>query len=397
MAFLFGGRGRQKQPAEIARSLKDLLVKLHEPNPSPKVEEDVAKHMSQMKLIVQGTPEVECSPEQVHQLVHCIIQEDILFELAKSIRLLPFEARKDAQIIFSHILRYKASSNNSSSQSGSSEPSAISYLVLQRPEIIVELCRGYDYPQSAMPCGTILRQALAYDTIAAVILYDESQPGEKAVHLKDLDVSRKQTGKGVFWKFFEWINKSSFEVSADAFTTFREILTKHKQLVSQYLATNYTLFFTQSYNPILLLSPSYVTKRQSIKLLGELLLDRSNYIIMTQYVSSADHLKLTMTLLKDDRKMVQYEAFHVFKVFVANPNKSDEVKRILVKNRGRLLRFLPTFLEGRTDDDQFLDEKSFLLRQVEMLPDEESLERERRGSSQSGAAGEGSGQVSVGA
>lgn len=153
--------------------------------------------------------------------MHCIIQEDILFELARSIRLLPFEARKDAQIIFSHILRYKAASTQSSSQSGQQEPSAISYLVLQRPEIIVELCRGYEYPQAAMPCGTILRQALAYDTIAAVILYDESQPGEKAVQLKDVDVGRPQTGKGVFWNFFDWINKGSFEVSADAFTTFR--------------------------------------------------------------------------------------------------------------------------------------------------------------------------------
>ena len=74
MAFLFGGRGRQKQPADTARSLKDLLVKLHEPSPSPKVEtvmvlwhvfcvdqilqveEDAAKYMSQMKLIIQGTP-----------------------------------------------------------------------------------------------------------------------------------------------------------------------------------------------------------------------------------------------------------------------------------------------------------------------------------------------------
>ncbi|KIW66249.1 hypothetical protein, variant [Phialophora macrospora] len=344
--------------------------------------------MSQMKLIVQGTPEVECSPEQVHQLVHCIIQEDILFELAKSIRLLPFEARKDAQIIFSHILRYKTPSTPSSPQSGNQEPSAITYLVSQRPEIIVELCRGYEFPQSAMPCGTVLRQALQYETIAAVILYDESQPGEKAVQLKDVDVSRKQTGTGVFWRFFDWINKGSFEVSADAFTTFREILTKHKQLVSQYLTTNYTLFFTQHYNPTLLLSPSYVTKRQSIKLLGELLLHRSNYTIMTQFVSSADHLKLTMTLLKDDRKMVQYEAFHVFKVFVANPNKSDEVKRILVRNRARLLKFLPTFLEGRTDDDQFLDEKSFLVRQIENLPDEESLLREQQ---------ENSGQVRVGA
>lgn len=75
-----------------------------------------------------------------------------------------------------------------------------------------------------------------------------------------------------------------------------------------------------------------------------------------------------MNLLKDDRKMVQYEGFHVFKVFVANPNKSIEVQRILINNRERLLRFLPAFLEDRTDDDQFLDEKSFLVRQVELLP-----------------------------
>lgn len=326
--------------------------------------------------------------------MHCIIQEDILFELTKSIRLLPFEARKDAQIIFSHILRYKTTPTPAAQANGAKESTAIDYLVMQRPEIIVELCRGYEYPQSAMPCGTILRQALTHEVVAAVILYDESEPGEKAVNLRGLDLCRKQTNKGVFWKFFEWINKGSFEVSADAFTTFREILTKHKGLVSQYLTNNYELFFAQHYNPILLLSASYVTKRQSIKLLGELLLDRSNYVIMTQYVASADHLKLTMTLLKDDRKMVQYEAFHVFKVFVANPNKSAEVKRILVKNRERLLRFLPTFLDGRTDDDQFLDEKSFLVRQIEMLPDEETFLREQQDKK---AAGENGGQVRVGA
>ncbi|RMZ77983.1 hypothetical protein DV738_g4118, partial [Chaetothyriales sp. CBS 135597] len=368
MAFFFGGKGRQKQPAEIAKALKELLPKLWEVPVSPKIEEDAAKLMAQMKLIVQGTPEVDCSPEQVHQLVSCIIHEDLLYELARSIRLLPFEARKDAQIIFSHILRWRPA--HSSPQS---EPAAVSYLVRDRPEIIVELCWGYNDAKSAMPCGTILRHALQYDTIAAVVLYDESVRGQKAVRLREVDVSKQQTGKGVFWNLFHWINKGSFEVSADAFTTFRELLTKHKNLVSQYLATNYDMFFSQYYNPMLLLSQSYVTKRQSIKLLGELLLDRSNYVIMTQYVASGENLKLTMSLLKDDRKMVQYEAFHVFKVFVANPHKSDEVRRILVKNRERLLRFLPGFLDGRTDDDQFLDEKSFLVRQIELLPSELEL------------------------
>ena len=55
-------------------------------------------------------------------------------------------------------------------------------------------------------------------------------------------------------------------------------------------------------------------------------------------------------------------------VFVANPNKSDEVVRILTQNRDRLLKFLPTFLDDRTEDDQFNDEKAFIIRQIELLP-----------------------------
>lgn len=138
-------------------------------------------------------------------------------------------------------------------------------------------------------------------------------------------------------------------------------------MISQYLSANFDEFFDK-YNTILMQSGSYVTKRQSIKLLGEILLDRANYSVMTAYVDSGPHLKLCMNLLKDDRKMVRYEGFHVFKVFVANPNKSTEVQRILINNREQLLKFLPKFLEDRTDDDQFMDEKSFLVRQIELLP-----------------------------
>lgn len=60
----------------------------------------------------------------------------------------------------------------------------------------------------------------------------------------------------------------------------------------------------------------------------------------------------------------------MWQVFVANPNKSVAVQRILINNRDRLLKFLPKFLEDRTEDDQFTDEKSFLVRQIELLPRE---------------------------
>lgn len=130
--------------------------------------------------------------------------------------------------------------------------------------------------------------------------------------------------------------------------------------------TNLPPQFFLKYNT-LLVSPNYVTKRQSIKLLGEILLDRANYNIMLAYVDSPDHLKLTMNLLRDKSKNIQYEAFHVFKVFtsrdfypsftkvfvvaqqvfVANPKKSKPVQDILLKNREKLLAFLPKFHDDR--------------------------------------------------
>ncbi len=135
----------------------------------------------------------------------------------------------------------------------------------------------------------------------------------------------------------------------------------------RYLSINFDLFFNR-YNTTLVQSNSYVTKRQSIKLLGEILLDRSNYTVMTRYVDSGEHLKICMNLLRDDRKMVQYEGFHVFKVFVANPHKSVAVQKILIMNRDKLLTFLSHFLEERTEDEQFIDEREFLIKQIRSMP-----------------------------
>lgn len=50
------------------------------------------------------------------------------------------------------------------------------------------------------------------------------------------------------------------------------------------------------------------------KLLGELLLDRHNFTVMTRYISNPENLKLMMNMLKDKSRNIQFEAFHVFKV-----------------------------------------------------------------------------------
>ena len=57
----------------------------------------------------------------------------------------------------------------------------------------------------------------------------------------------------------------------------------------------------------LLQSTNYVTRRQSLKLLGELLLDRANFTIMTRYIGDPENLKLMMNMLRDKSKNIQFE------------------------------------------------------------------------------------------
>lgn len=205
------------------------------------------------------------------------------------------------------------------------------YIIQHRPEVIIALCNGYRHRESASPCGSILREALKYESVAALILYDGQAEDERMLNLSSEVTNEPARRKGVFWKFFDWIDKSAFEISADAFTTFRvsisfailyryprltfaqDILTKHRELVVEFLDLNFDDFF-RTYHAKLVESNNYVTKRQSIKLLGELLLERSYYRIMTRYVADPEHLKLVMKLLRHNAGMIKFESFHVFKV-----------------------------------------------------------------------------------
>lgn len=80
-----------------------------------------------------------------------------------------------------------------------------------------------------------------------------------------------------------------------------------------------------------------------LQLLGELLLDRTNFHIMMHFIQDKQNLKLAMNLLRSTSPSIQFEAFHVFKVFVANPKKPDAIAALLYANRERLVAYLEQF------------------------------------------------------
>lgn len=85
-----------------------------------------------------------------------------------------------------------------------------------REELLFTLLRGYDHPEVALNCGLILRECLRNEALAKIILYSPN-----------------------FYLFFDYVEMSTFDIASDAFASFKEILTKHKQMVAEYLDANY--------------------------------------------------------------------------------------------------------------------------------------------------------------
>ncbi len=54
-------------------------------------------------------------------------------------------------------------------------------------------------------------------------------------------------------------------------------------------------------------------------------------------------------------------------MFVANPNKPKPILDILLRNQDKLIDFLSKFHNDRQDDEQFNDEKAYLIKQIREL------------------------------
>jgi len=329
-------KSKPKGPAELIKCLKEALVAIEKTDKSDvkkleKLQEDVFKYLTGMKQILYGTGESEPASDEVAKLAQETYNAGLLPMLINNLSKLDFESKKDTALIFNNLLRR---------QIGTRSPT-VEYLA-QMPDTIIKLIVGYESPEIALNCGSMLRECVRHEPLARIALYSPE-----------------------FYNFFQYVEMTTFDVASDAFSTFKEIITRHKVMCAEFLEKNYDVFF-QNYQQ-LLTSENYVTRRQSLKLLGELLLDRHNFNVMTKYISNTENLKLMMNMLREKSRSIQFEAFHVFKVFVANPNKPRPIADILIRNKERLVEFLTKFQTERTEDEQFNDEKAYLIRQIQEM------------------------------
>ncbi|CAI0560003.1 unnamed protein product [Linum tenue] len=337
MSFSFFKPSRPKTPQEVVRAIKDSLNALDtktvvDVKALEKASEEVEKNFVTLKYMLQGDGEVEPNMEQVSQLVIEICKEDVLTLMVHELLNLGWAARKDLVHCWSILLKHKVESTHC----------CVEYIE-NHLELLDFLVVSYDSKDIALNCGQMLRECIKFPTLAKYIL-----------------------DSACFELFFKFVELPNFDVASDAFSTFKDLLSKHDTIVAEYLTAHYSEFF-DLYDK-LLTSPNYVTRRQSVKLLSEFLFEPPNSSIMKRFILEVHYLKVMMTLLKDSSKTIQIYAFHIFKVFVANPNKPQEVKMILARNHEKLVELLIDLSVGKgSEDEQFEEEKEMIIKEIVRL------------------------------
>jgi len=170
------------------------------------------------------------------------------------------------------------------------------------------------------------------------------------------------------FSLLDLVQHSNFQISTDAFSCLREVLLTHVKITGQWLREEDNLDkFFRHYNG-LITCDNYVVQRQAIKLWSDFLLDRNNTNAMVSYVTDDRHLRVIMNLLRDRSRTLRYEAFHLFKLFAANPDKPARVQKILTKNQQGLLELISNLESISSDDEQFSKDKKCVIDKIQALP-----------------------------
>ncbi|KAG8636659.1 hypothetical protein MANES_15G020600v8 [Manihot esculenta] len=234
MSFSFFKPSRPKTPQEVVKAVKDSLMALDtktvvEVKALEKAMEEVEKNLVAVRCMLCGDGEVEPNIDQVSQLVLEVCKEDVLSLVIHKLPNLGWEARKDLVHCWSMLLKQQVDSKYCSVEYIENNFELLDFLVV---------C--YDNKEIALNCGLMLRECIKFPTLAKYILESAS-----------------------FELFFKFVELPNFDVASDAFSTFKDLLTKHGTVVAEYLTAHYDEFF--DHYEKLLTSPNYVTRRQSLK------------------------------------------------------------------------------------------------------------------------------------
>ena len=302
--------------------------------------------------------------------------QNIIPTLFENMSSLPFESRKHVAAIFNYLLICGLEGIDAPIYS-TAMTKFVSYVEANYEQIMTQIVQGHDSsrhgitPDIALHFGSMYRSCTRHPN-----LYQQ------------LVGTRDRAARFVYPFLDEYVHMANFEISSDAMESLRAAFAANpdrtvsnvdeknaeqwnrsciSDIAAEFLNRDYEALWDDRFTPKLLSdTANYMSRRVALQILSTVLLTRSNYSVMIRYVASRTNLIVVMHLLRDTSPHITLDAFHVFKVFVANPNKPPEIVKILHDNKSKLCAYLTTLHQEKEESDaQFRDEKALIISTID--------------------------------
>lgn len=253
------------------------------------------------------------------------LAEDVPARLVGLLDCVCFEAKKDAMRFLSTLLREAAPLGTDTAVAG--------YLI-RHPSMVALLLDGCGKEAIFAHCSEILRGCCGLPTFAKAFLNVE-----------------------LITKMFELAQNPNFEISSQAFASMGELFLSNTGTAEQFLLKHFDSVF-DLFHGLLKPETDYVVKRQALRLMADILLRPEFRNVMLVYAINDVYLRINMNVLRDSSRTVRIGAFHIFKIFAANPNKPIRVQSILHRNKYRLLELIHELSQHTRGDESLLEDLS---------------------------------------
>jgi calcium binding protein 39 len=303
-------------------------------------------------------------------------RQHIVPALLENMGILPFESRKHVAAIFNYLLICGLEGIDALLYNTAMKQ-FVSYVEANYEQTMTYIVQGHDLsrrgitPDIALHFGSMYRSCTRHP-----VLYQQ------------LVGTRDRAERFVYPFLDEYVHMANFEISSDAMESLRAAFAANTDRVgsniddksaeqwnrsciadiaAEFLNRDYEALWDDRFTPKLLSNTAnYMSRRVALQILSTVLLKRSNYSVMIRYVASRANLIVVMHLLRDTSPHITLDAFHVFKVFVANPNKPPEIVKILHDNKSKLCAYLTTLHQEKEENDtQFRDEKALIISTID--------------------------------
>uniref|UniRef100_A0A7S3L7H6 Uncharacterized protein n=1 Tax=Amphora coffeiformis TaxID=265554 RepID=A0A7S3L7H6_9STRA len=294
--------------------------------------------------------------------------QELLPCLIENLSKLPFESRKAVSHIFNYLLVAGLEGVDADMYTTITDTFR-SYVEHYYDRFAVAIVEGLDTSKHgntdvALHCGSMYRSFLRHPSL-----------------YRGLISTTERVQRYVFPFLDTYVHVPNFDVSSDALECLKLVLTAGgdsvpaasqpvmAEMAAEFLTRDYDQVWDERFNAKLLSdSASYMTRRVALQILSAVLLTRSNYNVMVRFVASKRNLILVMKLIRDTSPHITLDAFHVFKVFVANPNKPPEIVQILKDNQVKLCAYLSSLHNEKAENDpQFRGERDLIVATIEGL------------------------------